>query len=280
MNIDERRSSFEAEGFLGTHMSEDIAGIRLQIRDWFELARDVSRELQAAAVRGVERNRGSNWDPATVATRLLLRSCGTFQGIILMVERGMVTEGQTLARALLENAFCMAALHDKPDDFLSLLKADAEAARREQGQFVIAQGLVGSEDAETRKRLAEVIDAIGTDPSFLSQKEVAGMGPLTRQYLAYQKLTNDAAHPSAASLHRFMSTNADRSGWNYRWGPGKNSELAFTLMQAIHAAVPIGIGYTQITGDAEHNERFRPIADRLEALPEPDGSLAESSVGF
>lgn len=197
-----------------------------------------------------------------------------------MVERGMVTEGQTLARGLLENAFCMAALHDQPDEFLKLLKADAEAARREQGRFVIAQGLLGSKDADTQKRLADVVESIGRDPSFLSPKKVAAMGPLTRQYLAYQKLSNDAAHPSAASLHRFMATTSDRSGWNYRWGPGKQNELAFTLSQAIHAAIPIGIGFTQVTGDTEHNEQFRPIADRLQDLPEPEGGVAESSVGL
>ncbi|MDO8379566.1 DUF5677 domain-containing protein [Phenylobacterium sp.] len=261
-------------------MSAEIVEIRTQNGEWFALAEDLNEVLQKTAVRAIEVNRGDNFTPGTVATRLLLRSCGTFQAALLMAERGMVTEGQTLARSLLENAFCLAAIHEKPEKFIELLRADAEAARRMQGQFVIAQGLSAGSDPATQTRLREVVAAIGKDLNLLSPKKVAAMGPFIRQYLAYQKLSNDAAHPSATSLHRFMATTADRSAWIYRWGPGKDEEIAFTLSQAIHAATSVGVAFTQLTEDFEHNRMLGPLADRLKALPETHGRVGESSISL
>lgn len=261
-------------------MGGEIADIRAQNTEWFALAEDLNEVLQKTAVRAVEVNRGDNFAPGTVATRLLLRSCGTYQAAVLMAERGMVTEGQTLARSLLENAFCLAAIHDKPSEFIGLLRADAEAARRMQGQFVIAQGLNAGSDPATQKRLEEIVAAIGKDLKVLSPKKVAAMGPFFRQYLAYQKLSNDAAHPSATSLHRFMATTADRSAWIYRWGPGKDEEIAFTLSQVIRAATSIGVAFTGLTEDVEHNEMLSPLADRMKAMPEPHGRVGESSVSL
>lgn len=280
MSNDQRQAAFHATGFLGEHMGAHITDIRAQNAEWFALAEDLNEVLQKIALRGVEVNRGDNFEPHTVATRLFLRSCGNFQGAVLMAERGMVTEGQTLARSLLENAFCLAAIHDKPEEFVTLLKADAEAARRMQGQFVIAEGLHSGSDPATRKRLQDVVAAIGKDLNLLSPKKVSRMGPFNRQYLAYQKLSNDAAHPSATSLHRFMATTADRSGWHYRWGPGKAEEIAFTINMAILTGISVAVAFTQITKDDVHNEILGPLAERLKALPEPQGRVGASSVSL
>lgn len=280
MSNDNRKASFLATGFLGEHMAGQIGDIRRAHIDWFTLADELNEVLQQTARHAVEANRGDNFAPHTVATRLLLRSCGTYQGAVLMSERGMITEAQTLARSLLENAFCLAAIHDKPKEFIALLRADAEAARRMQGQFVIANGLNAGSDAETQKQLQEVVTAISKSLNLLSPKKVAAMGPFLRQYLAYQKLSNDAAHPTATSLHRFMATTADRSAWIYRWGPGKDEEIAFTIFQAVGAAISIGVAFTGLTNDREHNDMLSPLADRFVAIPKPDGRVGESSVGL
>lgn len=272
------RPSFATDGYLGAHIAEDIAAIRGENSEWFQLAEDLNRVLQAAASRAVEIHHGSSLDPNAVATRLLMRACGSLQGTILAAERGMVTEALTLARSLLEAAFCMAAMLDDPPKFVEALAADAEAARRRQAQFLVAQGLTG-DDPATLLRLKEVIEEIGKQQT-LSPKQLATTGPLIKLYLAYQKLSNDAAHPSAASLHRFVATTADRAGWQYRWGPGKGEEIAFALQQAANAGLAMGVGFTQLTADHDNNQKLGPLSDRLLALPRPESRLTAHSVSI
>lgn len=279
MDEDARVASFSADGYLGTHAGEDIAAIRAENSEWFDLVEDLNRALQATASRAIEVHHGTSLDPAAVATRLVMRACGSFQGSILAAERGMVTEALTLARSLFEAAFCMAAMLDDPAHFMEGLAADAEAARREQAKFLVAQGLPAN-DAATLDRLKEVIEEIGKQPRMLSPKQLATTGPLIKLYLAYQKLSNDAAHPSVASLHRFVATTVDRSGWRYRWGPGKADEIAFALQQAAQAALALAVGFTEFTADHENNRKLGPLSDRLLALPSPESRLSATSAGL
>jgi hypothetical protein len=125
----------------------------------------------------------------------------------------MVAEGRTLARSLIEDAFCIAALLSEPAIFVEMLKADFDASRRDQGKFILAEDLITT------------IDAIDKKAEIMGPKKVATLGPLTRQYLFYQRLSDDAAHPSSRSLHRYMVTDASRSGWSgYKSGAGDRGE--------------------------------------------------------
>lgn len=277
MKRDDADEDFWRNGFLGQATVLNIPAIRGESAEWFGLAGDVSLALQDCCRFGIQTARGTSMEPVTVATRLLIRSAQSFQGVVLMAERGMATEGQVLARSLFENAFCMAALLGDPARFMELLKDDAEAARRLQGEFVLAQGLADSHDPEMKARLKEVVDSIGRVPRTLSPKKLAALGPLVKQYLSYQKLSNDSAHPSAASLFRHVVTLNEGAGWNYRWGFASKNEIAFTLYQAIFAGVPFGIGYTDMLKAEEVNKTFGALAARMQALPPPDGSLAAAS---
>ena len=277
MKQDDADEDFWRAGFLGQATVLNVPAIREKSAEWFTLADDASLALQDCCRFGIQTAQGTSMEPATVATRLLIRSAQSFQGVVLMAERGMATEGQMLARSLFENAFCMAALLGDPIRFIELLKEDAEAARRLQGEFVLAQGMANSREPEIKARLEEVVDAIGKAPRTLSPKKLAMLGPLVKQYLSYQKLSNDSAHPSAASLFRHIVTLNEGAGWNYRWGFAGKNEIAFTLYQAIFAAVPLGIGYTEMLKAEAVNETFSALAARMQALPPPDGSLAAAS---
>jgi hypothetical protein len=96
----------------------------------------------------------------------------------------MVAEGRTLARSLIEDAFCIAALLSEPAIFVEMLKADFDASRRNQGKFILAEDLITK--GERRDKLQATIDAIDKKAEIMSPKKVAALGPLTRRYLFYQ----------------------------------------------------------------------------------------------
>lgn len=255
---------FEERGFLSDEIKNYIPSSRAENRTWFKLCEDVNIALMLTANIAMGRVNTRSMTPQAVAVRVLLRSCGTLQGIILLSERGMVTEGRTLTRSLLENAFCIAALLDEPSAFMEMLRKDAEASRRQQAKFIIAEKLVGRRP--DLDNLQAQLDRIGQG-DLMSPKKVAALGALMKQYLAYQRLSDDAAHPSAKSLNRHVQTNSNRSGWVYKWGPGDLSENAATLHYAILAALPVGIGITQQLKLANENLMFRNLADRFQGMP-------------
>ena len=256
---------FEEEGFLSVGVTNGIVSLRAENADWFKLAEDTNAALMRTAIAATSTVKTTSMAPEAVAVRVLLRSCGTFQGVILLTERGMVAEGRTLARSLIENAFCITALLVNPAATIEMLKADSDASHRNQGKFVLAEQLVAA--GAKRDKLQATIDAIDKKAEIMSPKKVAALGPLQRQYIFYQRLSDDAAHPSARSLHRHMLTDASRSGWIYKSGAGQQGENAATLHSAILAAIPIGVCITEMLKDTEGNAVFSELADRLQAMP-------------
>lgn len=255
---------FQKQGFLSEGIANGIPSLRAENAGWFKLAEDANLALMAAAIAAMKAVHTTSMAPEAVAVRVLSCSCAAFQGVILLIERGMVAEARMLARSLIENAFCIAALHDNASTFMQMLKDDSEASRRLQGNFIIAQNLI--ESGAARDKLKAAIDAIDkTD--IMSPKKVAALGPLMKQYLAYQRLSDDAAHLSARSLHRHVERSPDRSGWRYKWGAGDQGGNATTLHHAISAVLGIGVGVTQLLKDLESNAAFGPLADRFASMP-------------
>lgn len=272
----DRDEDFGKNGFLGEAARSQIPGIQAEHPEAFALAFDVSRALQAAALTGMETLQGEMLGADSVAMRLFIRGLQTYQALLILAERGLVTETQTLLRSLLEDLFCMGALVRQSGKFLEMLKVDAEASRREQGKFLLAQGLLGESGPDIRDRLEAVVAEIGRDPAFMSPKKVAGLSPMQSQYLLYQKLSNDAAHPSAISLMRHVTLDKLEIGWKYRWGPGSKVELAFSLKQAILAAVGFGVAFTQLPELGEHNLVMLPLAERAGRLEAPHSSPGDA----
>jgi hypothetical protein len=257
---------FKEEGFLSTGIKNSIVSVRAENADWFDLAEDTNAVMMRAAIAATSAVKTTSMAPEAVAVRVLLRSCGTLQGVILLTERGMVVEGRMLARSLIENAFCIAALLAEPAAILKMLKADSEASRRQQGKFALAERLIA--EGAQRDKLQSAIDAIDKKAEIMSPKKIAAMGPLFRQYLFYQRLSDDAAHPSSKSLHRHMLSDASRSGWSgYKSGAGDRGENAATLHSAILAALPIGVGITQMLKNKDGNAEFGDLAERFQAMP-------------
>ena len=135
---------FEEEGFLSVGVTNGIVSLRAENADWFKLAEDTNAALMRTAIAATSTVKTTSMAPEAVAVRVLLRSCGTFQGVILLTERGMVAEGRTLARSLIENAFCITALLVNPAATIEMLKADSDASHRNQGKFVLAEQLVAA----------------------------------------------------------------------------------------------------------------------------------------
>jgi hypothetical protein len=255
-------TSFEELGYLSSAVAKESEAIRAENKDWFQLADDLNALLMCIAKHATSTVKTDKWATEATATRILMRACGSFQAGILTAERGMTAEARIMARSLIEDAFCLAALAYKPDEFLAMLKEDSDASRRLQGKFIEAAGLIAK--GEERDKLLAAIDQLGK-PDTMNVKRLAGLGPLTKQYLYYQRLSDDAAHTSGKALEHHVAHG--NGGWCFRWGPATGEETAATLHHLVIGGMPIAVGAVQILKDEANGKALAPLADRFSAMP-------------
>jgi len=118
--------SFEQQGFLSPDMQQHIVSIRDRESDWFGLAERLNRLGQkiVLAQRELESDRGYA-DYRVVAMLFYTRALSSFQASVLLIERGMIVEANTMTRALVETACVMAGIHKNKQEFVTQL-ADAD----------------------------------------------------------------------------------------------------------------------------------------------------------
>jgi hypothetical protein len=258
------QEEFEEAGFLSRRAKRGVHEIRAANPAWFELAHAMNGVLVATATRAMDATKGHNWSQEAVAVRLLLRTLESFQAVILLSERGMVSPARALVRTIVEDSFCAAALLDEPEKVIKMLRDDSDASRRGQAMFISEQQL-GNEPAMLAK-LEAAIQAMDKKPR-INWKDMAKLTSMLPQYLNYQRLSDGALHTSAASLDLHIARRPDRQGWAYRVGPGEPGDIAATLHRAVLAAMPVGIVVTQIVPDATGNAALAELGDRFQALP-------------
>ncbi|MCT7328017.1 DUF5677 domain-containing protein [Ralstonia mojiangensis] len=230
---------------------------------WFALAHDTHAALASAVQAASTPPPGlAVWSPQAVAVRLLMRTCGNLEAVVVLTRQGLVAEGRTLARSLVENSFAAAALVKDPAEYVDLLKADSERSRRNQATFILQHLPNAGGD---RGRLQQAIDAMDKAAELISPKRLALKGPLADQYLFYQRLSDDAAHATARALERHVTRTG--GGWRYRHEPGTPAENAATLHCAVLAALGIGIAVTQVLGAAACNARLAELSELFAQMP-------------
>lgn len=101
----------ETTGFLSYETREGIGIIRHRFGDIFNLAERLNRYCIAKI--GVSKVPEKN-QSAFVIYLLAIRIVETFEGIIILYERGMAAPGKMLIRPILESLFTLAAIQKDP----------------------------------------------------------------------------------------------------------------------------------------------------------------------
>ncbi|WMY11758.1 DUF5677 domain-containing protein [Paraburkholderia phenoliruptrix] len=223
-------------GFLGREMGQWMHDNRVRHAALFDhatLVKDLAIELaRRLAVRPVTAR-------DELLTTLLLRAVSSFEGVILLSERGMLVEARTLTRNAYETAFFIGALIED-ETFVKRMDSDHMRHRK-----TLATELTN--DESHRDALGE--EAVANIEAFLAElaqseqqfdrlvsehaARLAGMTPL---YHFFRDLSADA-HPTIQSLGRY--TDGDTENKGFRLMPrGDCADLALALAtSAMYACV-------------------------------------------
>lgn len=256
-------SEFSIHGFLASDMQTTIDYITNENKEWFSLLRDINQVLQEMVVAGFDKHHGRTMDVKVLSMFSALRSLGNFQSALMNLERGMIVETRIMVRCLYENAFCIGALAENPDKFIPLLRHDNIAAKRGQA-LALKNGsysLTASVEAAMDEHIA------GDKGRHLNWKDIADLSSLSKDYLFYKHLSDDAMHYSASSLKRYIVSDKETNTWSgYRFGPGSKDEIFRAANLCAAPTLAIMVGFLQATDDLTFERAVNHLLDRFAAL--------------
>jgi hypothetical protein len=238
-------SSIEEAGFLSPDISHWIAHYRTtpSCRGWFELATDLNRILQRAILRlaiPAEDNQ------QFTATLLFLRGVTSFQGTVLLTERGATADARTLVRSCVESLFYLGAVLADAAFVQALVSDDADRRGK------LARSLLGlppgsgleREHIERLERFLDELAVSGVEARAVKVFGAAKFAQLEQIYESYYRgLSNDAAHPSVTSLNRHVKVKTNGEIKGLHWGPDAK-DVADTINNACTAAIYL-VSYAQ-----------------------------------
>ena len=120
-------SQIEEEGFLSTESEDGKVHLIGKYQELFDYARELNHLCMEILV-----NLKIDWEDEhkLIVQTLFLRLVEGFQGIFLMLERGMMPESKVLTRSMLEVTFTLVALQKKPDLISAYLDQHHDSHRR------------------------------------------------------------------------------------------------------------------------------------------------------
>ncbi|HKR38404.1 MAG TPA: DUF5677 domain-containing protein [Paraburkholderia sp.] len=188
------------------------------VNDWIRDNKEKNRALfdHAAQLRNLalelaqEISRVATSDQKVTLTALLLRAISSFEGVILLSERGMFVEARTIARNVFETAFYLGALAEDPA-FVKRLVADNAKHRK-----ALANELLNDKaHADVLTMLQHFLDGLDASDQELGKivsEQAARQSGMASLYSFFRDLSGDA-HPTVQSLGRYTVGTPDVIGF-------------------------------------------------------------------
>jgi hypothetical protein len=234
--------SIRRDGFLSEAIDQVVPSLRSMHPQWFNFAERTNRVGQRIMNSAERACFGrTTHDPVCLATRLLIRTLSGFQGAVLLAERGMTLEAESLVRGLYENSLWLGFLYRAPAAAVeamlvnelwsqkgrdgALLRQIKQVADPGDDLVLLQQGLetrIVAAGRELAGRRRHSIDRLAADSGF------------DAYYPYYKMLSSGSAHPSFHSLSRHLEMNDDGTWSGHVTGPDGEG-IAQSLTLASHA---------------------------------------------
>jgi hypothetical protein len=268
--------SFEIDGFFSPEIDRFREAVRTTrpYKDWFDYALGLNRigfDLMKRASVPLADHRLFTMNAHFVRTQK------TFQGALLMAERGMVPNARILLRSGVESAIAINALA-KDDSLVARMIAAHHLNQRKYARIVLENpdyraSYSADELAEMQATVSEV-DAIeaasGKKLAEINWADTAANLCPDLYNLLYRTLSSDGTHATVNSLNRFLDV--DRSGQikAFKVAPdcdGLVEALSATCLLFIWATEPFAATFARPDVSAELSSQIKLFAQLPGAFP-------------
>lgn len=217
---------FKKKGFLSAGVYSFRDHFRTAMADWFDVAEGLNVLGQQVYIDSANQVLGKEvMSPISLVLLMMPRCLSGFQGAIVLAERGLGIEAQSLVRSIYETAFWMGYVCNKADNAIPQLKR--ETLKSEIGLFEASLKHLTqtSSDAkiEVQLRLNEMRKEHAALPKPPNVEKLADLSGFGSNYFFYKELSGAATHLSMKSLHIFLEKNADGELIGHQIGPDEES---------------------------------------------------------
>jgi hypothetical protein len=189
-----------------------------------------------------------------------------FQGSIILAERGMVVEANTLTRNCYENGFWIAALFIDRAEAVKALRLDETKSQSSRAE-VFMRVIESHADPETREKARAGYAARGARAKgrAVGLEDLARSSGLYPNYFAYKELSAHSAHSSLNSLERYLDRNPDGDWEGFVFGPESDriKDAIDLACQALFSALTV-VGH--FLGPSEEDQPLYDLYERYLAL--------------
>jgi hypothetical protein len=265
--------SFASQGYLSPDLAGWIVKHRSENSVCFGLADRLNRVCQSVMLAcSVPDN--DQW--ALVTLLLFARALSSFQGGVLMVERGMTIEALTLARSGLESSFYLAALARNPTLIERMISSDAKHKRQTVRWLTSPAAASAGLPPEQVQQLCDLLKKPVPSAPPLTIQAAAQEAEMSEVYeTVYRDLCDRAAHPSLTSLVRHITHNSADKIDSLRFRPDGTDTQGIILALAAVLPVVIGVGKIFPIAD-ESTSELNACWELYRQLMSADGTWARS----
>ena len=221
--------SFRKKGFLSRTIRTQRRKLRQAHADWLKLAEKLNRIGQEVVLteRALDSEHGYS-DYRVVALLYFTRALSALQAAILLAERGMVVEANTITREMIETTTMLAGLHRKKQDFVKELASADYAERSAAGNWYLQTPSVTEHVTEENKeKLQKFLDDLENAEFPIRKLFIANVSQktgLSELYAIYRHLSHHYGHASMTAVSKFAVTEPATGNRAIFWSPeyGRN----------------------------------------------------------
>lgn len=238
------------DGFLSPTLHDYIPNIIEAHPAWFDFARRLNRRIVSMWLQHPITTEGLlPLDPEPLAVRLMARAMDSFQGAVLLLERGMTVEAGTLARNVYETGFWLAYIREHPKAATKQFKVEeleAKISRHNGYKEMFAHNAERLTEIEATlvKLRRQREGSKKTDK--LQIPTLAERGKSKDFYIYYKVLCGSSAHASVLSTDHYLNFFDDETA-GHTIGPdieGIDRKLAFACHAVLLSAIAFA-GFTE-----------------------------------
>lgn len=264
---DEIERSIRDAGFLSARIADYVSTYRQQLPAWFDLVDTLNLLGQRQMHRGADKAaRLGTLDPINISSRLFIRTMSNFQGSVLLVERGMVVEAQTLVRSCYENSFWIGAFHSNPAEAIAAFRLDetkSQDSRADAFLRIIEEHGDEGMRKEVRKQFANRREK--SKEATLGLEKIAKLAGLHPAFALYKEVSANSAHSSLYSTERYLDKTA--GGWQgFVVGPDTKENVIQALNLICHALICSLVPFGFLIGSSEDDQNLSEIHEKYKAL--------------
>lgn len=256
-------TKIEIDGFLSEESEIGRKNYHNNYKDIFDLTKEINR-FSMAFLQTLK----INWENThkLIIHTLCLRIIEHFQGTILMLERGMMSQSKVLARAMLEIVFILVALQKKPDLFQCYLDQHEDGTKRALKaamQFKDKNLRASSKKHNLERHYIE-------KKNFLKDKELNPLAPkqwaieadLEDFYNLYYVLYSNSIHSNLSALDDHVDESEDEI--NLAFGPSDN--FFYEVYQCCFYVLVNAINSTAISYDQDISKQLGTFIQKIKLL--------------